>query len=78
MPVGEPQQVPLTEYMRDKGPVWEKTVEKYGLSKDVQWEQLGTWTFAVSLPLHLAMVLLHRVVSSTMVTTGLDRQHVEM
>ena len=48
MPVGEPQQVPLQDYMRDKQPEWEAAVEKYGLSKEFEWSQLGTWTFAVS------------------------------
>ena len=48
MPVGEPQQVPLQDYMRDKQPTWEATVEKYGLSKEFDWSHLGTWQFAVS------------------------------
>ena len=49
MPVGEPMQIPLNEYMRDKGADWDKIVEKYGLNKDFEWGSLGTWTFAVSL-----------------------------
>ena len=48
MPVGEPQQVPLQDYMRDKQPKWEAIVAKHGLAKEFKWEQLGTWQFAVS------------------------------
>ena len=48
LPLGEPQQIPLSDYMRDKGPVWKSIVEKYGLREDVEWDQLGIWTFAVS------------------------------
>jgi len=66
MPVGEPQQVPLQDYMRDKQPTWEATVEKYGLSKEFDWSHLGTWQFAVSKPslrrraVCLAMLVMHR------------------
>ena len=51
MPVGEPQQLPLQDYMRDKQPKWEEIVEKYGLAKEFDWSKLGTWHFAVSLAL---------------------------
>lgn len=48
MEAGEPQELSLSSDMADKGPQWERIAEKHGLSQSATWEQLGTWTSAVS------------------------------
>ena len=45
MPVGEVQTLPLTEFMADKAPLWEKLCEKYGLQK-IPYSQIAAWPFA--------------------------------
>ncbi len=45
MPVGEVQTLPLTEFMADKAPLWEKLCEKHGLQK-IPYSQIAAWPFA--------------------------------
>jgi nucleoside-diphosphate-sugar epimerase len=45
MPLGGVQTIPLTEFMADKGPVWQRIVEKHGL-KHVPYEDIAAWPFA--------------------------------
>ena len=45
MPVGEPQTISLTQHMADKGALWRRMTEKYGL-KPFDWAQLVGWPFA--------------------------------
>jgi nucleoside-diphosphate-sugar epimerase len=45
MPLGDVQTIPLTEFMADKGPVWQRIVEKHRL-KPVPYEDIAAWPFA--------------------------------
>ena len=45
MPLGDVQTIPLTEFMADKRPVWQRIVEKHGL-KHVPYEHIAAWPFA--------------------------------
>ena len=47
MEVAEPEEKRLSTDMADKGTLWERIVEKYGLSRAATFDQLGTWDFAV-------------------------------
>jgi nucleoside-diphosphate-sugar epimerase len=42
---GEPRHLSLTEFMADKGPVWERIVNKHGL-QPYAFEQVASWPFA--------------------------------
>jgi nucleoside-diphosphate-sugar epimerase len=42
--VAEPVPTPLTTYMADKGPLWERMTAKYGL-KPIRYEDLVSWPF---------------------------------
>jgi len=42
---GEPQTLPLARWMADKGPLWDRIVERHGL-RPVPWEQVANWGFA--------------------------------
>jgi len=44
MPLAEPQTVSLTEYMADKGPLWERMTAKYCLAP-TPYEQVAAWGF---------------------------------
>jgi nucleoside-diphosphate-sugar epimerase len=44
MPVDEPHPMNLTERMADKGPVWNRVVNRYGLL-DTPWESIAAWGF---------------------------------
>lgn len=44
MPVGEPQAIRLTEFMADKGPVWDRVVAKHGLNP-IAYERAAAWGF---------------------------------
>jgi nucleoside-diphosphate-sugar epimerase len=44
MEVAEPVPTPLTVYMADKGPLWARMTEKYGL-QPIPYEQLVSWAF---------------------------------
>jgi nucleoside-diphosphate-sugar epimerase len=44
MEVAEPVPTPLTVYMADKGPLWARMTEKYGL-QPIPYEQLVSWGF---------------------------------
>lgn len=44
MPIAEPQLLNLHEYMADKGPLWDRIVEKYDLAP-VPYEQVVSWRF---------------------------------
>ena len=45
MPLGDVQTIPLVEFMADKGPLWERIVEKHGL-KPVPYRDIAAWPFA--------------------------------
>jgi nucleoside-diphosphate-sugar epimerase len=45
MPLGDVQTIPLTEFMADKGPVWQRIVERHGL-KPVPYGDIAAWPFA--------------------------------
>ncbi len=45
MAPGPVQTIPLTEFMADKGPLWELIVSKYGL-RPIPFEDLVAWPFA--------------------------------
>ena len=44
MEVADPVPMPLTTYMADKGPLWDKMIEKHGL-QPIPYEQLVSWAF---------------------------------
>jgi nucleoside-diphosphate-sugar epimerase len=44
MPLGEPQEIPLAEYMQDKAPLWQSLCDKHGLLR-VPYEQIAAWAF---------------------------------
>ena len=44
MEVAEPVQMPLAVYMADKGPLWARMTEKYGL-KPIPYDHLVSWPF---------------------------------
>lgn len=44
MPLAEPQTLNLREYMADKGPLWKRMTEKYGLAP-VPYEKVAAWGF---------------------------------
>ncbi len=44
MPYGEPQKIPLTEFMADKAPLWAEIVEKHGL-RSYPYDQMAAWPF---------------------------------
>ena len=44
MDIADPLPLPLTEFMADKGSVWEKLVHKYGL-EPIPYEQVASWPF---------------------------------
>lgn len=45
MPMGEPQEIDLELFMSDKGPLWERMVEKHGLEPNA-FAQVADWKFA--------------------------------
>ena len=45
LPLGDVQTIPLTEFMADKAPVWERIVEKHGL-QPVAYSDVAAWPFA--------------------------------
>lgn len=45
MELADPQTISLTDFMADKGPLWDSMVEKHGLQKIV-YEDLVAWPFA--------------------------------
>ncbi|MBO6561433.1 MAG: SDR family oxidoreductase [Nisaea sp.] len=45
MELGDVQTIPLTEFMADKAPLWERMVEKYGLMK-TPYADIAAWPFA--------------------------------
>jgi len=45
MEPGEVQTIPLTEFMADKEPLWEKLCEKHGLQK-IPYSEIAAWPFA--------------------------------
>jgi len=44
MPLAEPQTLDLNTYMADKGPLWERMVEKYSLTP-IPYEKVVSWSF---------------------------------
>ena len=44
MKVAEPVPMPLAVYMADKGPLWARMTEKYGL-EPIAYERIASWTF---------------------------------
>ena len=42
--LGEPQTLPLAQYMADKGPLWQSLVERHGL-QPVPYAQIAAWGF---------------------------------
>jgi nucleoside-diphosphate-sugar epimerase len=42
---GEPRHLPLTEFMADKGPVWDRIVAKHGL-QPYPYDKIVSWQFA--------------------------------
>ena len=44
MDVADPLPLPLTEYMLDKKPVWNKLVQEHGLQL-IPYEQIASWPF---------------------------------
>jgi nucleoside-diphosphate-sugar epimerase len=44
MEVADPVPMPLTTYMADKGPLWQRMTEKYGL-QPISYETLVSWPF---------------------------------
>ncbi len=45
MPLAEPQTISLTQHMADKGPLWDRMVEKHGL-KPYRFDEIAAWPFA--------------------------------
>lgn len=45
MEVGDPQQIDLAEFMSDKGPLWDRMVEKYELAPN-PFSRVADWNFA--------------------------------
>ncbi len=45
MEMADPQTISLTEFMADKGPLWESMVEKHGLQR-IPYNDLVAWPFA--------------------------------
>jgi nucleoside-diphosphate-sugar epimerase len=45
MELADPQTISLTDFMADKGPLWDSMVEKYGLQK-IAYENIVAWPFA--------------------------------
>lgn len=45
MELADPQTIPLTQFMADKGPLWREMVKKYGL-QDIAYDDLVAWPFA--------------------------------
>ncbi len=45
MPIGPVQTIKLVEFMADKGPLWARMQEKYGLARH-SYEDLAAWPFA--------------------------------
>lgn len=44
MPLGPVQTIRLTEFMADKGPLWDRMIEKYGLQK-IPYADIAAWPF---------------------------------
>lgn len=44
MPYGEPQTIPLTDFMADKAPLWAEIVENHGL-RCYPYDQMAAWPF---------------------------------
>ncbi|WP_242675290.1 SDR family oxidoreductase [Phytopseudomonas dryadis] len=44
MEVGEPQTIPLAQFMADKAPLWQSLVQRHGL-QPVPYEQIAAWGF---------------------------------
>lgn len=45
LPLGDVQTIPLTEFMADKEPLWQRIVEKHGL-RPIPYRDLVAWPFA--------------------------------
>ncbi|MDX1540135.1 MAG: SDR family oxidoreductase [Geminicoccaceae bacterium] len=45
MPLGDVQTIPLTEFMADKEPVWQRIVDRHGLTP-VPYRDVAAWPFA--------------------------------
>lgn len=45
MPLGDVQTIPLTQFMADKGPLWAKMADKYGLAR-IPYGEIAAWPFA--------------------------------
>jgi nucleoside-diphosphate-sugar epimerase len=45
MELADPQTIPLTQFMADKGPLWDAMVEKHGLQR-IAYDDLVAWPFA--------------------------------
>jgi hypothetical protein len=45
MPVADPQTISLTQYLADKGPLWEDMTTRYRL-KRIPYNDLVAWPFA--------------------------------
>ena len=47
MQCGEPQRIPLTEFMQDKGPIWDAIVRRHGLVPH-SFAEIASWPFGES------------------------------
>lgn len=45
LPLGDVQTISLTEFMADKGPLWERIVQEHGL-KPIPYRDIAAWPFA--------------------------------